>query len=251
LGELKVIGSSISIDHLINRSGFPEPLLAEDEDFAQRWRKQYVDGLVRDDVFDFEKFSDYKSLKFCLELLKSRVGSTISYASIARDLGVSPNTVKKYIQVFEELYIIFRLTPFTGNSAKKGSEIVRSILKEPKLYFFDTALVDGDEGIKFENLTALALLKQAAAEEDLKGVSASVHYVKTKDGKEVDFCYVCDGKPQYLLETKLSDSNISKALYYFYIKYNIRSIQLVKNLKRERQEGVEVLAAENWLSGLE
>ena len=69
---------------------------------AQRWRMQYVDGLIREDVLDFEKFSDFKSLKLCLELLRSRVGSPVSYASIARDIGIAPNTVKKYIQVFEE-----------------------------------------------------------------------------------------------------------------------------------------------------
>lgn len=257
-GELAVIGAAPDIDRLMLRGGFPEPFLAglpaensanqifgeESENFARRWRKQYVDGLIRDDVLDFERFSDFKSLKLCLELLRSRVGSPVSYTSIAGDIGVAPNTVKKYIQVFEELYVIFRITPFVGN-------IVRSLLKEPKIYFFDTALVEGDEGIKFENLVALSLAKEAAAEEDLRGISASLHYVRTKDGKEVDFCYVRDNKAQYLLEVKLSDSNISKNLCYFCEKYNIPGIQLVKNLKRERQEEVEVRSAETWLAELE
>ena len=234
-----------NFDRLISRGGFPEPFLADDEDFALRWRKQYVDGLIREDVLDFEKFNDFKSLKLCLELLRSRVGSPISYSSIAEDIGIAPNTVKKYIQIFEELYIVFRVTPFVGN-------IARSLLKEPKIYFFDTALVEGDEGIKFENLTALSLAKEAAAEEDLKGISAALHYIRTKDGQEVDFCYTRNGKAEYLLETKLSDSNISKNLYYFFTKYNLPGIQLVKNLKRERQEsGIEVRYAHTWLAALE
>jgi len=204
--------------------------------------------LIREDVLDLEKFNDFKSLKLCLELLRSRVGSPVSYSSIARDIGIAPNTVKKYIQIFEELYIVFRVTPFTGN-------IARSILKEPKIYFFDTALVEGDEGIKFENLTALSLAKEAAAEEDLRGISAALHYIRTKDGKEVDFCYVRDGKAQFLLETKLNDPNISKNLHYFCNQYNISGIQLVKNLKHERKEGaettIEVRSADNWLKELE
>jgi len=248
VGELSAVGAEPDIDRLINRGGFPEPFLSEDDEFAQRWRKQYVDGLIRDDVLDFEQITDFKSLRLCLELLRSRVGSPVSYSSIAGDIGISPNTVKKYIQIFEELYIIFKVTPFVGN-------IARSILKEPKVYFFDTALVDGDEGVKFENLTALALLKEAAAQEDLKGVSAALHYIRTKDGKEVDFCFVRDGKAQYLMETKLSDPNISKNFYYFCDQYKIPGIQLVKNLKRERQDGlstqIEVRSADTWLKELE
>jgi len=242
-GEL---GSHLDLNRLISRGGFPEPYLSDEDDFAQRWRKQYVDGLIREDVLDFEKFNDFKSLKLCLELLRNRVGSPISYSSLARDIGIAPNTVKKYIQIFEELYIIFRVTPFTGN-------IARSILKEPKIYFFDTALVEGDEGIKFENLTAMAMAKEAAAVEDLHGISAALHYVRTKDGREVDFCYVRDGKAQFLLEAKLSDSTISKNLHYFCTQYNISGIQLVKNLKRERKEktSIEVRSADTWLTELE
>ena len=248
MGELPAASPATNINRLLKRGGFPEPFLSDDDDFAQRWRKQYVDGLIREDILDFEKFNDFKSLKLCLEILRSRVGSPVSYSSIARDIGIAPNTVKKYIRIFEELYIVFRVSPFTGN-------ITRSILKEPKIYFFDTGLVDGDEGIKFEYLTALALAKEAAAEEDLRGVSAALYYVRTKDGKEVDFCYVRDGKAQFLLEVKLSDSNISKNLHYFCTQYNIPGLQLVKNLKRERQEGtltpIEVRSAETWLAGIE
>ena len=247
-GELTAAGAKPDLNRLTDRGGFPEPFLCEDDDNARRWRKQYVDGLIREDVLDFEKFSDFKSLKLCLELLRSRVGSPVSYASIAGDVGISPNTVKKYVRIFEELYIVFRVSPFTRN-------IARSILKEPKIYFFDTALVEGDEGVKFENLVALSLAKEAAAEEDLRGVDAALHYIRTKDGREVDFCYVRDGRARFLLETKLSDSNISKNLFYFCIQYDIPGIQLVRNLKRERQEGsptsIEVRLADTWLAGLE
>ena len=243
-GELAAAGDQSGLDRLMHRGGFPEPFLAEDETLARRWRIQYVDGLIREDVLDFQKFNDFKSLKLCLELLRSRVGSPLSYSSIAEDIGIAPNTVKKYIQIFEELYIVFRITPFSNN-------IARSILKEPKIYFFDTALVEGDEGIKFENLTALVLFKEVAADTDVRGIPASLHYIRTKDGSEVDFCYARNGKAQFLLETKLSDSSISKQLRYFCTHYNIHGIQLVKNLKQERQEGIEVRFAETWLTQLE
>ncbi|MDR2471837.1 MAG: ATP-binding protein, partial [Treponema sp.] len=248
-GELAAAGLPPDLDRLMNRGGFPEPFLAEDETEARRWRKQYVDGLIREDVLDFEKFSDFKSLKLCLEILRGRTGSPVSYASIARDIGISPNTVKKYIQVFEELYIVFRVIPYSGGS---GGSIARSLLKEPKIYFFDNALVEGDEGARFENLAALALAKEAAAVEDREGISASLQYLRTKDGREADFCVVQDGQVRFIAEAKCSDQAISKNLHYFCERYGLPGIQIVKNLKRERQkDNIEVRSAPEWLASLE
>ena len=88
-GELAADGAAPDLDRLTSRGGFPEPFLCEDDDTARRWRKQYVDGLIREDVLDFEKFSDFKSLKLCLELLRRQVGSPVSYSSIAGISGSS------------------------------------------------------------------------------------------------------------------------------------------------------------------
>ncbi|QQR90634.1 MAG: DUF4143 domain-containing protein [Myxococcales bacterium] len=74
-----------------------------------------------------------------LELLRKRVGSPISFRSIACDVGISPSTVMRYIEIFEALFIVFRVTRHSRN-------VARSLLKESKIYFFDTGMVLGDEG---------------------------------------------------------------------------------------------------------
>ena len=84
--------------------------------------------------FDFERIQAFKAIQLILELLRSRTGSPVSYQSIAEDVGVSPNTVKKYIQILESLFIIFKVTPYSRN-------IARSVLKTPKIYFYDTIRV--------------------------------------------------------------------------------------------------------------
>ncbi|MDR3336353.1 MAG: ATP-binding protein [Treponema sp.] len=250
IGELAAADYPADIDRLMSRGGFPEPFLAEDDAWARRWRNQYVNGLVREDVLDFENISDFKSLKLCLELLRSRTGSPVSYSSIARDIGIAPNTVKKYIQIFEALCIVFRVTPFSGSPGQ--GNIARSLLKEPKIYFYDTGMVEGDEGAKFENLAALALAKEAAAAEDVRGTNAALHYLRTKDGREADFCYVENGAIRFLAEAKLSDSAINKNLYYFCEKYQVPGVQIVKNLKRERrQDRIEVRDAAAYFRELE
>jgi hypothetical protein len=152
--ELSHLNESVELKKFLERGGFPEPFLAEDRVEADRWRMQYIDGLIRSDILDLEKIQDFKSMQVILDLLRTRTGSPVSYTSIAEDVQIAPNTVKKYIQILESLYIIFRVTPFSKN-------IARSILKEPKIYFFDTGLVQGDEGVQFENLVALCLLKHA------------------------------------------------------------------------------------------
>jgi hypothetical protein len=240
-GEIEGTDFSGNIDRLIDRGGFPEPFLAVDESDSLRWRNQYIDGLIREDVINFENITDFKSLQLVLELLRSRVGSTVSYTSIAEDVHISPNTVKKYIHIFESLYIIFRVTPYSGN-------IARSLLKEPKIYFYDTGMVKGDDGAKFENFVAVSLLKDTAAQEDIKGIKSSLNYIRTKDGREIDFCYIENDTPRFFAEVKLSDPDISKNLLYFCGKYNVPGIQIVKNLKRERKEKtIEVRDADLFL----
>ncbi|NGX61600.1 MAG: hypothetical protein K940chlam9_01087 [Chlamydiae bacterium] len=160
------------------------------------------------------------------------MGSPISYSSIAQDVAISPNTVKKYLQILEALYIIFRVTPYSRN-------IARSLLKEPKIYFFDSGLVKGDEGIKFENMVATCLLKALHAQIDTEAKDVSLHYLRTKEQHEVDFAIVEKDQVIEILEVKWANHTLGKGLCYFSNKYNIPGVQVVKNLKRERkQQGI-------------
>jgi uncharacterized protein len=238
------VGVDKPLERFMERGGFPEPFLAENPVGADRWRMQYIDGLIRTDILDFEKIHDFKAIQMVLELLRSRVGSPVSYKSIAEDVGIAPNTVKKYIHIFESLYIIFKVTPFSKN-------IARSILKEPKLYFFDTGLVKGDAGVRFENLVALSLLKHVYAMVDYKGRPYCLNYLRTKEHVEVDFCIVNDAVPDLMIEAKLSNPKPGKALINFNKKYKIPGMQLVLNLKREKIEnGIEVRDARVYLNSL-
>jgi len=235
---------SIDMNRFLLRGGFPEPFLTEDRVDADRWRMQYIDGLIRSDILDFEKIHDFKAIQLVLELLRSRVGSSVSYKSIAEDVGIAPNTVKKYIQIFESLYIVFRVTPFSKN-------IARSILKEPKIYFFDTGLVDGDDGVCFENMVALCLLKHVYGMVDYQGKPYSLNYLRTKEGNEVDFCMVNGNTPELMIEVKTSDSNPGRSILNFRKKYGIPGLQVVLRLKHEKMEkGIEVRRGLDYLKSL-
>lgn len=238
-------GIKYSLNRFIERGGFPEPFLAKELIHANRWRMQYVDSLLRTDVLDFENIQNINAIRLIFELLRARVGSPISYTSIAEDVNVSPNTVRKYIQILEALYIIFRVTPHSKN-------IARSLLKEPKIYFFDAGLVKGDEGTKFENFVALCLLKHVHAKVDYHGENYALRYLQTKERREVDFAIKHEDSITQMIEVKVSNHTIGKGLRYFHDKYKIPGVQLVKELRQERVEkGVEVIEALDFLKNLE
>lgn len=205
---------------------------------------QYVDSLIRQDVLDFENIQNLNAIRLVFDLLRERVGSPLSFSSIAQDVGIAPNTVKKYIQILEALYIVFRVTPYSKN-------IARSLLKKPKIYFFDVGFAKGDLGAKFENLVAICLLKEVFAKIDNLGENRSLNYLLTKEKKEVDFAFVQDDKIEKVIEVKYADSNVSSNLWYYHEKYQLPAIQVVKELKRERREDhIQVLLGDHFLKSL-
>ena len=244
LAELKQIGEPVDMHRLIERSGFPEPYLAETNLDAKRWRIQYTDSLIRIDVLDFNNIGNLRAIQMIFELLRRKVGSPISYKSIAEDIQIAPNTVKKYIEILEAIYMIFRVTPFSIN-------IARSLLKEPKIYFYDTGLVEGDEGVVFENFVANALIKHVVAKIDYAAERYQLKYIRTKDGREIDFSLVCDHKVKTVIEVKTNDKNPSLHLLWAQEKYQFNAIQLVKNLRQEyKVKNIDLRNPEKYLSEL-
>jgi len=244
LSELKQLHEPLDLDRLIIRSGFPEPYLVSDTIEANRWRQQYVNSLLSTDIFEIDKIYNVKAMQLVFNLLRNRVGSPISYQSLAEDVATSPTTIKKYIQILEALFIVFRVTPYSKN-------IARSLLKEPKLYFFDTGLVQGDEGAKLENVVAISLLKHVYGKVDYQAQEYSLHYLRTKDGLEVDFALVNEEKVESIIEVKYADGTPSRALMHFQEKYQYPAIQLVKILRHEIQKNnIKILSAEKFLSQL-
>lgn len=244
--ELKGTTERGNLARLLERGGFPEPFLASNADMAQRWRNQYIEGLTRTDVLDISSVKDLRAIEDVLQLLRRQVGSPVSYESIARDVAVSPAVVKRYIQILEALFIIFTLRPYSRR-------ISRSILKRPKIYFFDNGLVIGDEGALFENLVANSLLKHLYGLNDIKGTRQKLHYLRTKDGKEVDFIIADESGIISAIEAKVSDIDAAKNLKYFKKRYDIKDAhQVVLHAPHKQLEegGIKIYRALEYLEQL-
>ncbi|MDO8519926.1 MAG: ATP-binding protein [Deltaproteobacteria bacterium] len=234
------------LDQLMLLGGFPEPFFSQSIEAAKRWRKQHIETIVREDVQDLEPVRNIQTLLLLVNLLRQRVGSTISYGSLAGDLEVSPHTVKHWIQILENMYILFRVPPYHRNLA-------RAILKEPKIYFYDTGSVQGDEGAKLENAVAVSLRKWLHFLEDTKGMETQLHYIRDKEKREVDFAIFMEGKLETLLEVKLADGDLHKPLVYYSQKLKPRqTVQLVHQQNKIRSVGdISIHPAAEWLNALD
>jgi len=238
LDELPIsIDKGHALEKLMTIGGFPEPLLTGNETEIRRWRRERFDRVIREDIRDLEGVRDIQMLRLLLDLLRERVGSPIVISNIARDLQVAHKTVKMWIQVLERMYLIFVVRPYVKSSP-------RSILKPPKIYFFDNGDVKGDEGACFENLVASSLLKRLHFLEDSEGYEFDLYYIRDKEGREVDFAIVKDGVLQEIIEAKYSDENISRGLKYYSQKLRpTKATQIVATLKNSFDEkGVRVMS---------
>ncbi len=232
---------------LISISGFPEPFFDGTEKFYGKWRKTHSDLILRQDLMSVENIKDIDSIEILIELLAERVGSTISVNALAEDLQRDEKTVKKWLKSLENLFIVFRVNPFSKNISK-------AIKKSGKYYFFDSARVRGDEACKLENLVALSLKKEIDYLSDVEGKELDLQFAKLRNHKEIDFLILKDKKPTHLIEVKLSENAVSANFKSFenYFK-NCKKIQLVKNIKHEfsTDNDVEVKSCLKYLENLD
>ncbi len=236
-----------ALDGLIRFGGFPEPYLKKDEAFSKRWRRTHIDTIIRQDLLDLEKVREIKSIEILTDLLRTRIGSPTSYSSLAEDLQVSIHTVKHWLQILENLCVIFPVRPYHRS-------IARSILKEAKYYLYDVGAVEGDFGAKLENVVALALLREHHLIEDTTGKRCDLFYLRDKEKNEVDFLTVVDGKPDLMVEVKAADDNFSKSLRRFHgFLPGTKAVQLVYGLRQPKSvRGADIimLSAHEFLAKL-
>jgi predicted AAA+ superfamily ATPase len=241
-----------ALEHILQRGGFPEPCLEESLEDVLKWRMEYSKNILREDILEFSRLQELNTMKIFIEILRDRVGSLLSLASIARDIGCSPITLNKYLDILKALFIVFTIHPWHDN-------VGRSLLKTPKVYFYDQGLVRGNEGVRLENAVAYMLLKHLDFIRDTKGLETGLHYLRTKDGAEIDFAITMDNpltqrhELTHLIEVKCSDSTPHKTLIRFAAQFpEAKAVQLVYNLKVSvKTNGIVIDDMASYLSALE
>lgn len=231
-----------NLELLFRYGGFPEPLLFKDETELRRWHLQRVSKLVRIDLRDVEKVGDLDKVELLADSLTNRVGSPLSYKSLAEDLEVSDKTVKRWIQILDSLYYCFLIPPL-------GSPKIKAVKKSQKLYLWDWSQIE-DLGLRFENMVASHLLKLCDYWRDVLGYRTELRYIRDEKGREVDFVVLRNRKPLFAVECKLSDNELHPALLEFRSKLDIPKWYQVHMGKHFRKinEDLAILPFEKFCS---
>ncbi len=216
---------------LLSLGGFPEPFLLADEREAKRWRRERFDRILREDIRDIEMVRQVQLLSLFVDALRERVGGMVTLSNLANDLSIAPATAKNWLALIEKMYIGFAVYPLVKN-------IPRAIQKPPKVYFYDNGDVLESGGARLENLVATTLLKRLHFIEDYYGERCSLHYIRDKEGREIDFATVINNKVIDLIEVKSTDTRVSSSLQYYTERLKPQNaVQLVGNLPRSFHQG--------------
>ena len=227
------------LEALLEYGGFPEPLLGQNRRDLRLWQRERITRVVHEDLRDLERVKEITLVEQLVDLLPDRVGSLLSLKSLREDLEVDHKTVDRWISILERLYVCYRIPPF-------GSPRIRALKKQQKLYLWDWSVVP-ESGPRFENLVASQLLKYCHWREDVEGDRMELRYLRDTDGREVDFVVLRNRAPEFAVECKTGEKNVSAAARYFAERTRIPVFYQVHRGSRHVQSGrVTVVPFARW-----
>ncbi len=184
--------------------GFPEPFVRRDARFSHRWQNLRQSQLLREDVRELTRIQEIDQLIALSRILGSRSGQQVVYASLAKEVRVSENTVRTWIGTLSALHHGFLVKPWYRS-------VTAAIRKEPKWFLRDWSQIE-DSGQRAETFVGCHLLKAVEGWTDLGLGQFELFYIRDKQKREVDFLVARDQKPWLLVEVNKSNTTLSPAL---------------------------------------
>jgi hypothetical protein len=209
-----------SVEDYISTGGFPA-LYADKDINRQHWYPSYISTYLERDVRNIMHVGSLRDFNRFLRAAAIRTAQTLSFADLARDVGVAPNTIKAWISVLEASHMIQLLEPYHRSLGKR-------LVKSPKLYFLDTGLAANLMGLyswqDIANSPMAGALWETYAFSQIQrhlfsqGINnPPLYYWRTKDGREIDFIIEKGG--QFIaIEAKLTGAptpDAAKGFNYF------------------------------------
>ncbi|MEK9166889.1 MAG: ATP-binding protein [Patescibacteria group bacterium] len=203
-GEIEV---GKELDSYLTFGTYPAIVSATSREEKALLIKELAADYLFKDLFLFGDIRNSFAFEKLVKLLALRVGSEISYTELAKEVGISRDTVYSYVNLLEQAFIIFRLTPLYTNKTKE-------INKNHKIYFYDVGIRNAvignsdpidlrpDKGAIFENFFITEKIKERA----YSNRNSEVHFWRNRNGAEIDFIEsVNGGKEIFAYECKWKD----------------------------------------------
>ena len=170
-----------ALDHLLRWGGMPGLLPLDDAD-RRTWLRSYQQTFLERDLADLVRLSDLHPFRTLQRLCMLRSSQLLSYSELARDTGLAPTTVRRYLDYLMISYQTILLPPYTRDLTSRQ-------IKAPKLYWIDLGLLregsqqGGDAtGAMFESLVVGEIHKLV----DTLALDARLHFYRTRSGMEID-----------------------------------------------------------------
>jgi predicted AAA+ superfamily ATPase len=208
--------------------GFPEAVSRKSAAARDRWFEAYQASLLQRDVRDLAAIEGLAQLPLLLRTLATRAGSALNVADLGRTLGMNQMTLKRYLALFELLFLTVPLLPWFENLGKR-------LAKTPKLYLNDAGLLAhllglDAEGLReqpallgpvLENFAVLELIKTAP----WSRARPALFHLRTSTGQEVDV--VLESRKRELVGVEIKASaTVSEA--------DFKPLKLMRELVGER-----------------
>jgi uncharacterized protein len=187
---------SLDLTDWILRGGYPE-IRSNSEVNRDLWCASYVQTYLERDVRQVLRVGDLNTFERFLRLAAARIAQVLNVSDLARDVGVSPPTIKQWLSVLESSGVVYLLPPHFNNFGKR-------LIKSPKLYFLDTALATYLMGLHAPETIrhgpfAGALMETVVVAEWVKrfrnrGLAPSLYYWRSRSGLEVDLLVEVEGR---------------------------------------------------------
>lgn len=184
--EAKKSGITDYADQLWIRGGFPDSYLSESDEASMEWRENFIRTYLRRDLPELGANLPAELVYKLWRMLSLDQGCQINLSKLATNLSISATTVKNYIDILSDLFLVRQLRPWSGNSKKR-------LVKTPKIYVRDSGLLHSLVGIKnYDDLSGHPLYGQSwkgfVIEQILQNIPARTEatFYRTSAGAEID-----------------------------------------------------------------
>lgn len=124
-----------------NRGGFPDSILTENDEFSYIWRENFIKTYIERDIPQLGFQIPSLQLRRFLTICAHNQGQTLNLSKLAALMDMTHPTIRKYIDIFEQTFIVRSLVPYEANIKKR-------LIKSPKIYIRDSGILHRLLGIK-------------------------------------------------------------------------------------------------------
>ena len=126
--------SDFDINRFWLRGGYPDSYLSENDEYSSLWRESFIRTYIERDIPQFGFQITSRQMLRLMLMIAHNHGQLLNSSKLGESLGITHPTVKRYVDVLEQTYLIRSLPPFFANTKKR-------IVKSPKIYVRDTGLL--------------------------------------------------------------------------------------------------------------